>query len=216
MISQVRTVAFIVVAAIALAACSGPTLATASPASVQPTADVRPTATTMAATEIPPEPTATSGPSYDPTTYRDAAAGFEFDYPSGWTVGPVEQGSRGGITALTSWEHPADVFPDAQPTGETRLDVVVQLWDPKGDLGAFVQQRMMAWEASGSPAVPQGEWTLVDGRMAKSYLITGADGTKGYVFLTTLGDKYLTVSGLGDLALVAEIAHTVRPITVGN
>lgn len=208
--------AFMLLASVALGACTGSMPLAATPTVVPPTVAVAPTVTAVAPTEVPPMPTASSRPSFEATTYRDEVAGFEFDYPQGWYVGPVEHQSRGGITAFTSWERPTDVFPDTLPAGETRLDVVVQLWDPKGDLDAFVQQRMLAWESSGSPAVSQGEWALADGRMAKSFIITGADGTKSYVFLTTLGDKYLTISGLGDLALVAEIAHTVRPITVGN
>jgi hypothetical protein len=161
------------------------------------------------------EPTATvpAGPTFEATTYRNEASGFEFDYPAGWFVGPVEQQSRGGITAFTSWERPTDVFPDETPPGETRFDVTVQLWDPHNDLEAFVAQRMGAWDASGSAVASEETWTLSDGRTARGFVVTGADGAQAYFFFTTIGDNYLVLSGSGDLALLAEIAHTVRPLS---
>jgi hypothetical protein len=160
-----------------------------------------------------PTPTVPAGPSFEATIYRDETSGFEFDYPAGWYVGPIEQYSRGGITAFTSWERPTDVLPDETPAGETRMDAVVQLWDPKGDLGAFVAQRMIAWDASGIAVLSQEEWTLSDGRAAQSFVVAGADGAQAYFFFTTIGENYLVLSGSGDLLLLAEIAHTVRPLS---
>jgi len=72
------------------------------------------------------------------------------------------------------------------------------------------------YDASGIPVAPQEGWTLGDGRVADSFVLTGADGTLSYAFITTAGDKYLTISGEGNLALVAELAPTVRPILPGN
>lgn len=189
---------------------------TIDPAGIQATVDAVLTAEAPVATETQPEPTAVPGPSFESLTYSDAVAGFEFDYPAGWAVGPVEQQSRAGITAFTSWDRPTDVLPDATPPGGTRMDVVVQLWDPGGDLEAFVAQRMTAWAGSGITVTPQDEWNLVDGRLAKAFVLHGSEGAQGFVFLTTLGDKYLVLSGEGDLALLAEIAHTVRPGPLGN
>ncbi|MGA9531537.1 MAG: hypothetical protein WBR18_02370 [Anaerolineales bacterium] len=213
-----RALALALVASIALPACSGSLPEPTSPIVAQPTIESVPTVSVsiIEPTGTQPDPTQAAGSSYESIVYQDAAAGFEFDYPVGWTVGPVEQYSRGGITVLTSWARSTDVLPDTVPPGETRLDVTVQLWDPRGDLDAFVQQRMLAWDASGTQAAVQDEWNLTDGRAAKSYIITGADGAASYVFLSTVGDKYLTISGNGDLELVADIAHSVRPIPPGN
>lgn len=192
------------------AACTGTAQPTVDPESVRATVNAVLTAEAPPATTVP-EPTAIPLPSFEVMTYTDSSAGFAFDYPAGWVVGPLEQHSRGGITPFTSWERPSDVLPDQTPPGETRLDAVVQLWDPKGDLEAFVQQRMSAWEGSGISVTPQETWTLSDGRMAKSFVVQGVGGDQGYSFFTTLGDKYLVLSGEGDLVLLAEIAHTVRP-----
>jgi hypothetical protein len=157
-------------------------------------------------------PTATPPLSFDPVLYQNASAGFEFDHPSLWAVGPDQQQSRGGITAFTSWSRPTDTFPNETPPGETRFDVTVQLWDPTGDLEAFLGQRHSAWDASGIAVLSEDRWTLDDGREAVAFVVEGADGTQSYFFFTTIGDKYLVLSGGGDLGLLAEIAHTVRPI----
>ncbi len=125
----------------------------------------------------------------------------------------MEQQSRGGITAFTSWERPTDVLPGETPEGETRLDVTVQLWDPQNDLEAFVEQRLLAWDASGI-AVPSDEtWSLSDGRAARAFLVVGPDGAPAFFFFTTVGENYLVLSGSGNVDLLAEIAHTVRPLT---
>ena len=191
---------------------SGCAAVATSEAEVVPTEGV---ATLAPTAELPAEPTATveALPSFEAATYRDEVAGFELDYPVGWVVGPVQQYERGGVTAFTSWDRPADVLPGETPTGETRLDATVQLWDPKGDLQAFVDQRMMAWDASGIGVASEESWTLSDGRPARAFVVAGMDGAQGYFFLTTIGDKYLVLSGSGDLALLAEIAHTVRPLS---
>lgn len=200
--------AVMVAASVLLAACaqSGPTsptaTATEAPSSPVPT----PTATS--------EPTATTQAlSFQPTVYRDDIAGFEFNYPAGWTVGPSEQHSRGGITAFTSWARPSDVLPDETPAGETRLDVTVQLWDPVNDLEAFVQQRMMGLEGSGMTILSQDTWTLTDGRTAEVFVLEASNGYQAFYFFSTIADKYLVLSGDGDLVILAEIAGTLRGIS---
>ena len=214
--NRFRNLPWIVPVVLGLAACGVPPepidvaatvavmLTEAAPTAAAPT-------TAPAATAVP--STATQPPlSFAPALYRNAAAGFEFDYPSGWTVGPDEQYSRGGVTPFTSWTRPTDVLPDATPPGETRLDATVQLWDPTGDLEAFLGQRRTAWEGSGIAVISEERWALEDGRPAAAFVVQGSDGAQAYFFLTTIGDKYLVLSGDGDLALLAEIAHTVRPV----
>ena len=194
---------------IMVAGCASP--APAVPTEM-PTQPVMVSATAEPPGPTQPAPTEAPTPSFEPATYQNDLAGFAFDYPASWTVGPTQQQSRGGITSFTSWSRPADVLPDETPPGETRLDVTVQLWDPKGDLEAFLGQRRGAWAASGSTVVEEKQWTLgEDGRPAASFVVQGSDGAQAYFFFTTLGDDYLVLSGSGDLALLAEIAGTVRP-----
>jgi len=204
-----------VVFAAALTACAGPR-APADEIDLQATVDVRLTeaapSAAPAATSAPSTATPSPSLSFEPALYRNASAGFEFDHPSHWVVGPDVQQSRGGITAFTSWSRPIDTFPNETPPGETRLDVTVQLWDPTGDLEAFLNQRFLAWDGSSIGIVSQEERTLEDGRAAAAFVVEGSDGTQGFFFFTTIGDRYLVLSGDGDLALLAEIAHTVRPV----
>jgi len=215
----------VIAAAIALGACSATSatedvdlqatvewLLTANGPSAAPESTVTPTPPTGAPTL-----------SFEPATYRDPSAGFEFDYPANWTVGPVEQQSRGGITAFTSWSRPTDALPGETPAGETRMDATVQLWDPTGDLNAFVTRFLdslaslasaPANDAIGIAVMSDESLTLSDGRPAAAFVVEGSDGTQTFFFFTTLNDKYLVLSGQGDLALLAEIARTVRPIEI--
>ena len=203
------------VIAAALAGCAVPSAPTVVQIDTQATVDSVLTADAPGPTlEATTAPLATESLppslSFEAAPYRDAAAGFEFDYPATWLVGPSQQQSRGGITAFTSWPRPLDVFPDETPPGETRMDVTVQLWDPTGDLEAFLAQRRLAWDASGIEITAEERWTLDDGRAAAAFIVEGSDGAPGYFCFTTIGDRYLVLSGNGDLALLAEIAHTVR------
>jgi len=215
--------------AAALGACAAP--ASVGDIDVQATVDLLLTANAPAATLVATSPpTATTAPaatarpttSFEATTYRDPSAGFEFDHPASWTVGPVEQQSRGGITAFTSWSRPTDALPGETPAGETRMDATVQLWDPTGDLNAFVTRFLdslaslasaPANDAIGIAVMSDESLTLSDGRPAAAFVVEGSDGSQGYFFFTTIGDNYLVLSGSGDLALLAEIAHTVRPLS---
>jgi hypothetical protein len=92
------------------------------------------------------------------------------------------------------------------------MDVTVQLWDPTGDLDAFLGQRHLAWDASGIAVLSEERWELEDDRAAAALVVEGSDGAQAYFFFTTIGDRYLVLSGGGDLALLAEIAHSVRPV----
>ena len=184
--------------------------------SVEPTGAPAAAAVSATPTAEPPpaaEPSSTPAPapSFEAVTYRDATNGFELDHPASWVVGPTQQQSRGGITAFTSWDRPIDEPPGMTPPGETRMDVTVQLWDPAGDLDAFLGQRHIAWDASGIAVISEERWTLVDNRAAAAFGVEGSDGAQAYFFFTTIGDRYLVLSGDGDLALLSEIAHTVRP-----
>lgn len=189
-------------------------LAACTPAAPEPTPLPAPTHTAAPSPTIM-QPTPTTGISFEPALYRNDTAGFEFDYPAGWTVGPDEIYSRGGITAFTSWERPNDVLPEQTPPGETRLDVTVLLWDPRNDLDAFIDVRMTAWDASGIEVLSRQDLTLENGQAAVIFVTRGIDGAQGFFFFTTLSDRYLVLSGEGDLALLTAIASSVR-ISAGS
>ena len=151
-------------------------------------------------------------PAFEATTYRDDEAGFEFDYPVGWAFDGGEQQSRGSYVQFYSWDwQPGDPI-EPLPAGGTVLTVTNQLWDPKNDLEAFINQRKLAWNSSGISIISEKRLTLSGDRPAAQFILQGSDGSQAFFLLTTNGENYLVLSGNGDLDLLAEIAHTVRPI----
>ena len=173
---------------------------TQEPASPKPTATAAPTDTPIPA------------PPFELTTYRDEAAGFEFDYPVGWMYDGGEGQSRGYYVQFYSWDwKPGDPI-DPLPVGGTVLSVTVQLWDPKNDLEAFISHRKTAWDASGLSILSEERITLAGERPAAQFIVQGSDGAQAYFLLTINGENYLVLSGNGDLELLAAISHTLRPL----
>lgn len=151
-------------------------------------------------------------PAFEATTYRDEEAGFEFDYPIGWAFDPGEHQARGYYIQFYSWDWQPGEPIDSLSSGETVLSVTVQLWDPKNDLEAFINQRELAWDSSGISILDEERLTLAGDRPAAQYIVQGVDGSQAFFLLTTNGEDYLVLSGNGDLSLLAEIAQTLRPI----
>jgi hypothetical protein len=202
-----------------LVACNAPGGAGPTPApTVQPA-----TAPTTALTPEPATPESASEPtaapsvetsqlSFTPATYTDARAGFALDYPADWTLDPGSQiGVRGGQALLLS----PGTTPETLTDGGTRVNIVTYLWDPKHDLAAYVAQRKMAWDASGFAITREEQWPLADGRAAYIFVVQTPEQPT-FTLLTTVGEDYLQISGDGDLALVEEIAYTLRPLGNGD
>lgn len=202
-----------------LAACR-PTAAPAPTATLAPAA--APTHTPMPSdTPAPtstPLPTQTPAPqlSFEAATYQDKDAGFEFDYPSTWTVDPPQiGGGRGYIIQFTSWPHaPGDISAETPPGG-TRMDVNVLLWDRKNDLDAYIAVRKQAWSASGFDILSEEESTLAGDWRAVRFRIQAPE-EQAFFLITTLGERYLVLSGSGDLGLLDEISRTLRLLAAGQ
>lgn len=175
-----------------------------SPEATQETVPIEPTGTPLP-TEIP-----IPQPAFEATTYRDDEADFEFDYPVGWAFDPGEQQSRGGYVQFYSWEwNPGDPI-EPLPTGDSVLTVTVLNWDPKNDLEAFVDQRKLAWDSSGTLILSEERITLEGERAAAQFTVQSPNGAQAFFLFTTAGEQYLIFSGSGDLSLLADIAHTLR------
>ena len=216
-----------------LVACGAPGRGT--PTEVPPTpvaaATLAPTAVpTTISTEVPPtpEPPATTEPptpvaaeeptaapmpeeaqlSFTSATYVDERAGFAFDYPAEWALDPSSQiGTRGGYALLTSPGTTAETLGE----GGTRISISAYLWDPKGDIDAYVAQRKIAWDASGFAIVSEDGWQLADGRDARIFIVKNPNQPVYNIF-TTIGDDYLQIGVEGDMTLAEEIARTLRPL----
>ena len=184
------------------------TVPTPVPTAVPPTPE--PVPPTPVATEAPTAAPAPEQPqlSFTPATYVDERAGFAFDYPAEWTLDPGSQvGARGGYALLTSPGTTAETLAD----GGARISISTNLWDPKGDLDAYVAQRKIAWDASGFAIISEDSWQLVDGRDARIFIVNTPEQPV-YNLFTTIGDDYLQLGMEGDMALAEEIAHTLRPL----
>lgn len=101
---------------------------------------------------------------------------------------------------------------ETTPFGETILSVTVNYWDPKNDLEAFVNQRKLALDSSGNSILTEERITLADDLPAVQFTLQGPEGTQSYFLFTTVGEQCLTFSGSGNLGLLSDIAHTLKPI----
>jgi hypothetical protein len=163
---------------------------------------------------VPAMPTETALPAETPsvalTTYQDTTSGFSFEYPTEWMLDTIVLGTRAPVGyQITSWTHDPGIISEV-PSGGTIVDIYVQLWDPKGNLSAFVENREQAWEASGIKIIKTEDLTLGNNIPAKIFIIKGADGSEGYFLISTLGENYLVVSGNGDLQKIDLVARSIR------
>ena len=164
------------------------------------------------ATIIPSETPAIALVSFEPATYRDETAGFELDYPSSWTADPPQVGGdRGYFAQITSWSRNAGELPEDIPAGETIMSINVLLWDPKNALDEYINIRKQAWVVSDFEILLEEELTLAGDWKAFRFLIQTPE-EKAFFLITTIGERYLLISGSGDLDLLVEITRTLRPL----
>lgn len=190
-------------------------LAACTPASPSPPTDLptplvhtthRPTGTIT-----PSETPAPALVSFESAIYQDESAGFELDYPSSWTADPPQiGGDRGYFAQITSWSRNPGELPEIIPPGETIMSINVLLWDPKDALDEFVEVRKEGWEASNYEILLEEEWNLMGDWKAFRFEVQTPEEDAFYL-ITTVGERYLLISGTGDLDLLAEIAGTLRP-----
>lgn len=146
--------------------------------------------------------------SFTPATYTDESAGITLDYPAEWTIDPSSQiGIRGGQVLLLSPGTTVDTLSDSG----TYVSIVTYSWDPKNDLDAYVAQRKVVWNASGFAIIEEEQWQLTDGRPAYGFVVKTPEEPT-FTLFATAGQDYLQISGDGDLALVEEIARSLRPV----
>lgn len=186
------------------------------PASHQPPADLPTpmvyTTRMPTATIIPSDTPGIAQVSFEPATYRDEAASFELDYPSSWTAdSPQVGGDRGYFAQITSWSRNPGELPEYVPAGETIMSINVLLWDPKNALDEFIDVRKQGWVASGFEILLEEEWTLAGDWKAFHFLIQTPEEEASFL-ITTIGERYLLISGSGDLDVLVEIARTLRPL----
>lgn len=162
------------------------------------------------ASDLEPVPAPTEMTAIQTASHTDEVRGFTFDYPAAWTLDPLSFGERApGGYQLTSWAHEPGMIAEV-PADGTLMDIFIQLWDPKADLPAFIEQRKAAWEASSIEIISEEKLTLANGQPAVEFVTRALDGALGYFLFSLNGEDYLVASGSGDLDLVRFTARSLR------
>ena len=194
-----------------LAACAAPAgTATSAPAETEVPALPSATEPASAPTEAIPAGKLPAA-SFESQTYINGTVGFALDYPSGWTVKETVIGERGSQVQFLSAPDLAEAA--TLPEGATRVTVAIYQWDPKNDLAAYVDHWESIWSDPGFKILEEEELVLEQGLPAVQFTVQSPDVTTVFL-ITTLGDRYLVLSGEGDLELAKEIVQRLRPISV--
>jgi hypothetical protein len=147
---------------------------------------------------------------FEAQTYIDEKNGFAFDYPNGWTVSEPMGGERGSQVQFLSSPDLANMA--TLPEGATRLSATVYDWDPKNDLTAYVAHWKSIWSDPGFKVLEEEQLVLEQGLPAVQFTVQSSNETTVFL-ITALKDRYLVLSGEGDLELVKEIVGRLRPIS---
>ena len=206
-----RITLILIVLVLSLAACAAPaTPSIASEATLMPMDSNMPVPG-VSVTEAIVEPQGKlPAPSFESLTYINEAVGFAIDYPAQWIVNETVLGERASQILLLSTPEIADL--QTLPEGATRVAVVINQWDPKNDLAAFVDVRKTAWESSGFTILDEEPLTLDLWLAAVRFTVQTADGVTVLFQFAAVGDQYISISGEGDLELVQEIMQYLRPV----
>lgn len=148
-------------------------------------------------------------PSFESKTYIDETIGFALDYPATWQFKETIVGERASQVVFVSSPELAEAA--TMPEGGSRVSLTIYDWDPKNDLAAYVEKTKTAWDASGFTILEEQATILELGLAAVRFTVQTPDATVPFL-ITSVGDKYLVLSGEGDLALVNEMLRYLRPI----
>jgi hypothetical protein len=205
-----KRIAMILTFMLLATACAPATTSVPTESIVVPTVTEEPTAApTSVATESPVNPKLPAA-SFDAETYINEEVGFALDYPAGWTVNESIVGDRGSqIQFLSS---PKIAESAVLPEGTSRVTAVINDWDPKNDLPAYIAHWKTDWESSGFTVVEEQPLVLDLGLDAVQFTLK-TPASSAVVLITALGDKYLVLTGEGDLELTKEIVQRLRPIS---
>ena len=147
---------------------------------------------------------------FESQPYFNEEAGFALDIPSAWTTQETVVGPRGTQVLFLSKPELAEAA--TIPAGETRLSAAIYQWDPKNDLGAYVDNMKTAWASSGFTILDEQQLTLEQGLPAVQITVRTTEADVLYL-ITALKDQYLVLAGEGDLTLVEQIVQRLRPIS---
>ena len=197
-----------ILAGFVLAACGG--AATTQPTTTAPTSAPTEKPTMLPAPTSAPTEVKIPAPTWEAQTYFDEEIGFALDVPATWTYTEQAVGERGLQVKFLSAPDISDNAVTIE--GGVRLIVTLYDWEPKNDLPAFVAVRKEAWSASGSAILNETRLTL-DGGLAATLITLQTPETTLVYLLAYVGEKYLVISGEGDLELAKQVFLTLREVT---
>ena len=150
-------------------------------------------------------------PNFEAQTYINKEVGFAMEVPVKWTISESIVGDRGSQVKFLSSPEIANL--STLPEGATRISATVYQWDPKNDLAEYVSHWKQAWTSSGQ-TIQEEKKSVHEGGLDTVQIVLKNSDTTVTVLLTAIGDRYLVVSGEGDMALVKEILRTVRVVSI--
>jgi hypothetical protein len=163
-----------------------------------------------------PEPTNTMQPDTSDIPldgiYQDPELGYGFNYPDNWKIAYQETQSRGGYLQFARNDFEVDPNAGGLPAEEILLQVAVYNWDPKGNLEAYLEQRLFAWENSGIAVSEEKRWEWGDGVPAVLFQIEGIEGDVAFVILTVVEDRYLEISTSTEYDVLSALGSTLREV----
>jgi hypothetical protein len=87
--------------------------------------------------------------------------------------------------------------------------MAIYLWEPTHDLDARLAMRRNNFTDSGNTIMEEQELTLFGARVVRLKLQL-TDGSQSLIYLAALGDRYLELSGSGDLVTLDTSMLTLR------
>ncbi|MEK6256814.1 MAG: hypothetical protein N2C13_05800 [Chloroflexota bacterium] len=148
--------------------------------------------------------------SFESQPYSDEEGRFELQYPIDWNWGFGEKQSRGYFRQLVSWDISESHSIEFRPADGTYVQITVYAWEPLNDLDTYISHRTPSWESSAFEVVSR-EDLEVDGNRAVLFILKSPnDDAAVFLFWMELGDRYLELSGMGDLDLLTEIMNTIH------
>lgn len=147
---------------------------------------------------------------FESQTYINQLEGFMLDFPVTWVAREILVGETGSQVVFVS--SPDLIEAPQIPAGQARVFVNVYQWDPKNDLPAYVQKTKDGWAGSGFTIQDEQTVTLDSGMVAVRLIVqTPTVGIP--LLITTLGEKYIVMSGEGDLQMVDSVFLRLKPLS---
>lgn len=180
----------------------------------------RPTAAADAQSPLPP-PTAAVTPTptrpvFEMETFRDETAGFEIDYPVGWSVidpaAAVKANAFIYSVTFQSWP-PEEPGSQGIPDGASKMDISITR-DGAETVEAAVEsyRQNLALPERPVEIISEESVELASGLTGVRFELRVAPGGTPHAFVTSLNGHLISLNGMGDAAVFDAMVETLRPV----